>query len=152
MRKRGSELVALCDVVSLVRVAFLTLALTLTACRRTQESALDRLHPCKIDEGPSEAFCGQCSVFEDRSTKSGRQIALKIVVAPALKRNAQPGPLFVFEGGPGGGAATLATYRLPIFHRFQLDRDIVLIDQRGTGDSNPLNCEPEDRDEEDFSK
>src|SRR5438132_10363189 len=33
-----------------------------------------------------------------------------------------------------------------------LDRDIVLIDQRGTGGSNPLNCEPEDRDEEDFSK
>jgi pimeloyl-ACP methyl ester carboxylesterase len=39
-----------------------------------------------------------------------------------------------------------------MFQRFQLDRDIVLIDQRGTGDSNALNCEPDDRDEEDFSK
>jgi pimeloyl-ACP methyl ester carboxylesterase len=137
---------------SLVRAALLILALTLAGCKRTQQSALDRLHPCKIEEGPTEAFCGQHSVFENRAAESGRQIALKIVVGPALKRNPKPDPLFVFEGGPGGGAATLARYRLPIFRRFQADRDIVLIDQRGTGDSNPLNCEPEDRDEEDFSK
>jgi pimeloyl-ACP methyl ester carboxylesterase len=130
----------------------LLLSLTLRGCQRTPQSAVDRLHPCKIDEGPTEAYCGQYNVFEDRAAKTGRQIAIKIVVAPALKRNPQPDPLFIFEGGPGGGAATLAEYRLPMFHRFQIDRDIVLIDQRGTGDSNPLNCEPEDRDEEDFSK
>jgi pimeloyl-ACP methyl ester carboxylesterase len=127
------------------------LAMALTGCQQTRQSALDRLHPCTIEEGPTEAFCGTYSVFEDRSTNAGRKIALKIVVAPALKRDARPDPLFIFEGGPGGGAATLATYVLPGFHRFQLDRDIVLIDQRGTGDSNPLNCEPEDRNEEDFS-
>jgi pimeloyl-ACP methyl ester carboxylesterase len=132
-------------------VALAGTLLSSAACQRAQPSALDRLHPCTIDEGPTEAFCGKYNVFEDRSTKTGRQIGLKIVVAPALKRNPQPDPLFIFEGGPGGGAATLAEYRVPLFHRFQLDRDIVLIDQRGTGGSNPLNCEPEDRDEEDFS-
>jgi pimeloyl-ACP methyl ester carboxylesterase len=137
---------------SLVRFALVILALTFTACQRTQQSALDRLHPCTIDEGPTEAFCGQYSVLEDRSARTGRQIRLKIVVAPALKRNPQSDPLFIFEGGPGGGAATLAMYRVPMFRRFQLERDIVLIDQRGTGDSNPLNCEPEDRAEEDFSQ
>ena len=125
--------------------------LVLTACHRTPQSALDRLHPCKIDEGPIDAFCGQHSVFEDRAAKSGRQISLKIVVAPALRRDPRPDPLFIFEGGPGGGAASLARYHLPTFHRFQVDRDIVFIDQRGTGESNPLNCEPEDRDEEDLS-
>jgi pimeloyl-ACP methyl ester carboxylesterase len=127
-------------------------ALALTGCQHSQQSALDRLHPCKIEEGPTEAFCGTYNVFEDRSAKTGRQIGLKIVVAPALKRNPQPDPLFILEGGPGAGAATLANYVLPMFRRFQLSRDIVLIDQRGTGDSNPLNCEPEDRNEEDFSK
>ena len=135
-----------------MRAAWLILALSLTACQRTPPSALDRLHPCTIEEGPTEAFCGQYSVFEDRSAKTGRQFGLKIVVAPALRRDPQPDPLFIFEGGPGGGAATLAAYRLPMFRRFQSSRDIVFIDQRGTGDSNPLNCEPEDRDEEDFSK
>ena len=146
------EAVARCDIMPLVRAALLILALTLAACQRTQLSALDRLHPCTIEEGPTEAFCGTYSVFEDRTAKTGRQFGLKIVVAPALKRDPQPDPLFIFEGGPGGGAATLAPYVLPTFRRFQLDRDIVLIDQRGTGDSNPLNCEPEDREEEDFSK
>jgi len=136
----------------LLNLGFAILAFAPTGCQRTQPSALDRLHPCKIEEGPTEAFCGSYSVFEDRSGKTGRQIGLKIVVAPALKREPQPDPLFIFEGGPGGGAATLANYVLPTFRRFQLDRDIVLIDQRGTGDSNPLNCEPEDRNEEDFSK
>jgi pimeloyl-ACP methyl ester carboxylesterase len=130
----------------------LLVALLLSGCQHTTPSALDRLHPCKIDEGPTEAFCGTYNVFENRSTKTGRQIALKIVVAPALKRDPRPDPLFILEGGPGAGAATLADYVLPMFHRFEMDRDIVLVDQRGTGDSNPLNCEPEDREEEDFSK
>jgi pimeloyl-ACP methyl ester carboxylesterase len=138
---------------SLVRAAWMIFGLlVLTGCQRNQQSGLDRLHPCKIDEGPTEAFCGTYSVFEDRSAKTGRQIALKIVVAPALKRDPRPDPLFILEGGPGAGAATLANDVLPMFRRFQLDRDIVLIDQRGTGDSNPLNCEPDDREEEDFSK
>lgn len=134
-----------------MRAALPILVLLLTACHRTPPGAIDRLHPCKLDEGPIDAFCGQHSVFEDRATKSGRQISLKIVIAPALRRNPRPDPLFIFEGGPGGGAASLAEYHVPAFHRFQADRDIVFIDQRGTGESNPLNCEPEDRNEEDLS-
>ncbi|MEO8026073.1 MAG: alpha/beta hydrolase [Bryobacteraceae bacterium] len=135
-----------------MRLALLIFAISLTACRQPPPTALDRLHPCKIEEGPTEAFCGTFDVFENRETKIGRKIALKIVVAPALKRVPRADPLFIFEGGPGGGAATLAQYRIPLFRRFQQDRDIVMIDQRGTGASNPLNCEPDDRDEEDFSK
>jgi hypothetical protein len=139
-------------VASAILASLICSVAVLTGCQRTSQSALDRLHPCKIDEGPTEAFCGTYNVFENRSTNTGRQIALKIVVAPALKRDPRPDPLFILEGGPGAGAATLAAYVLPMFHRFEMDRDIVLIDQRGTGDSNPLNCEPEDREEEDFSK
>jgi len=135
-----------------VRAVLLIFAIVLVSCRHSAPTALDRLHPCKIEEGPPEAFCGTYNVFEDRAAKSGRQIPLKIVVAPALKRVAKADPLFLFEGGPGGGAATLAKYRIPMFKRFQLDRDIVMVDQRGTGASNALNCEPDDRDEEDFSK
>lgn len=118
------------------------------ACQRAGDGALDHLHPCQIAEGPPDAFCGTHRVFENRATKSGRTIDLKIVVAPALRRAPQPDPIFVFEGGPGGGAATLASERVPMMHRFQTDRDIVLIDQRGTGDSNPLDCSPDDADDD----
>lgn len=142
----------MCDVIPFVRLVLFVLLVLLAACQGTKKSALDRLHPCKIDEGPAEAYCGQYEVFEDRSANTGRKIQLKLVVAPALQRDPRPDPLFILEGGPGGGAATLATYTLPMFRRFQRDRDVVFIDQRGTGGSNPLNCEPEDRDEEDFLK
>lgn len=105
-------------------------------------SAIDTLHECGIDEGPSGAYCGTFRVPEDRATKTGRHIALKIVVAPALKRDAAPDPLFILEGGPGAGAATLAVDRLPMFRRYRTDRDLVFVDQRGTGESNRLGCDP----------
>src|SRR4051812_16590446 len=116
-----------------MRITLIGLALLLTGCQMgPAQTALDRLHPCAISEGPPDAFCGQLPVFENRTARRGTLINLKIVVAPALRRNAKPDPLFVFEGGPGGGAATLAQYRIPMFRRFQTDRDIVLVDQRGT--------------------
>ncbi|MGC4082726.1 MAG: alpha/beta fold hydrolase [Vicinamibacterales bacterium] len=82
--------------------------------------------------------------------RAGRTIHLKIVVAPALRRDPKPDPIVVFEGGPGGGAATLAAQRIPMFSRFQTDCDIVLIDQRGTGESNPLDCAADDEDNDDL--
>ena len=134
-----------------MRVALVALALLLTGCRGGRpQTALDRLHPCAIAEGPPDAFCGQLPVFENRTARQGPLINLKIVVAPALRRTAKPDPLFVFEGGPGGGAATLAQYRVPMFRRFQTDRDIVLVDQRGTGASNPLDCTADEPDDDDL--
>lgn len=122
-----------------VMLAVLALA-TSVGCQGAASGALDRLQPCQIADGPPDAYCGRMPVFENRQAGSGRAIHLKIVVAPALRRDARPDPLFVFEGGPGGGAATLAASRIPMFRRFQTDRDIVLVDQRGTGASNPLDC------------
>lgn len=132
-----------------MRRALVLLTLLLAAgCQRAEQGALDRLHPCRLEEGPPDSYCGTHTVFENRNSGSGRTIDLKIVVAPALRRDPQPDPLFVFEGGPGGGAATLAAQRIPMFRRFQASRDIVLIDQRGTGASNPLDCASDDPDED----
>lgn len=124
-------------------VAFVASLVLSAACQGGPTPALEKLAPCPLEDGPPDTYCGRLRVFENRQARSGRAIDLKIVVAPALRRDAQPDPLFVFEGGPGGGAATLAFARLPMFRRFQRDRDIVLVDQRGTGDSNPLDCSPE---------
>ena len=101
-------------------------------------SALDRLRPCTSDEGPTDAYCGP-RVFENREAAQGRTIALNIVVLPALGNDRRPDPLFFLAGGPGQGPrrwrATCAA--LPAGAG---DRDIVLVDQRGTGKSNPLDC------------
>ena len=112
-----------------------------TACSQSQQAqAIDKLQPCSGYETPVDAYCGTLKVFENRTTRQGRQIDLNIVVLPALRSDAAPDPLFFLAGGPGQGAARLAKVVRAIFQRVQTDRDIVLVDQRGTGKSHPLNC------------
>lgn len=129
-----------------MRAAFLILAIGLVGCGQHAPTAIDLLQPCKLDEGPVDTYCGKLSVPEDRAAKGGRKIDLKIVIAPALRRDPKPDPLFILTGGPGAGSAKTAKYQLPLFERYQTDRDIVFVDQRGTGDSNPLNCKLADED------
>jgi pimeloyl-ACP methyl ester carboxylesterase len=88
---------------------------------------------------PGGALCGKYEVYEDRASGKGRSIALKVMVLPAIGPDRAPDPLFYFHGGPGGAATDLA----PMFAGSPLRqrRDIVLIDQRGTGGSHGLHCD-----------
>ena len=103
-----------------------------------QVTVFDLLQPCTSEEGPMDALCGTIEVFEDRQAQTGREIALKVVVLPALSNDAAPDPLFILAGGPGMGAAENAAMFKRALDRIQINRDIVLVDQRGTGKSNPL--------------
>jgi pimeloyl-ACP methyl ester carboxylesterase len=105
--------------------------------------ALERLRPCTSDKGPADALCGTLSVFENRETRSGRKLNLWIVVLPSLSSVPEADPLFFLAGGPGQAAAQLAPQVRGAFSRVQRTRDIVLVDQRGTGKSHPLNCRAE---------
>jgi pimeloyl-ACP methyl ester carboxylesterase len=120
-------------------------AVALSGCSSRVDAGAGRLHLCGPGEGPRGSYCGVLTVFEDRAAKSGRTIDLKIVVGRALRRDPKPDPLFVLAGGPGGGEATMAESLVPMFRPHQTDRDIVFVDQRGTGASNPLDCEPPER-------
>ena len=55
-----------------------------------------------------------------------------------------PIPIVVLAGGPGQGAIALAPQVMPLFARLNDTRDIVFIDQRGTGGSNPLDCDEDE--------
>jgi pimeloyl-ACP methyl ester carboxylesterase len=101
------------------------------------------LRPCAGDEGPSEAYCGTYTVFEDRRARAGRRIALKIIVLRSLSDDDRPDPLVFLAGGPGQAAAQMADDVRTAFKRVQRHRDVVLVDQRGTGQSHPLNCPSE---------
>ena len=89
---------------------------------------------------PVDAYCGTLKVYENRDTQQGRQIDLNIVVLPALSSDPKPDPFFFLAGGPGQGAAQMAKPLRELFRQIIVDRDMVLVDQRGTGKSNPLNC------------
>jgi pimeloyl-ACP methyl ester carboxylesterase len=99
-----------------------------------------RLHPCASTEGPTDGYCGSLEVPEDRETGSGRTIRLAIVVLPSVSSDVHADPLVFLAGGPGQAAAQMAPLVQPMFRKVQRTRDIVLVDQRGTGKSNPLNC------------
>src|SRR5262249_30638421 len=62
-------------------------------------------------------------------------------VLPATGPNVAPDPVFFIAGGPGQSAVAVATTAGPRFGaELRGQRDIVLVDQRGTGDSHPLKC------------
>jgi pimeloyl-ACP methyl ester carboxylesterase len=92
------------------------------------------------------AQCGTLTVFEDRSARSGRQIDLRIAVLPATGNTVAPDPLFLLAGGPGQAATEALLSVLSAFDRINRKRDVVLVDQRGTGKSYPLRCPQEHKD------
>jgi len=99
------------------------------------------LRPCPpASEQPSGALCGQVSVPENRAVKGGRQLALNVVVLPSRSAAGKSDPVFGLAGGPGFAATRLAVSYPRLYDLLQNDHDIVLVDQRGTGASNPLFC------------
>jgi pimeloyl-ACP methyl ester carboxylesterase len=61
-------------------------------------------------------------------------------VIPALRLKPAADPLFILSGGPGQAASDFYLSVAPAFSRIRRDRDLVLVDQRGTGRSNRLDC------------
>jgi pimeloyl-ACP methyl ester carboxylesterase len=70
---------------------------------------------------------------------------LHVTIAPALRQGARPDPLFVLAGGPGEAGSDVLPLLSTAFRRVRATRDIVFIDQRGTGLSGKLDC-PSDGD------
>jgi pimeloyl-ACP methyl ester carboxylesterase len=105
------------------------------------------LRPCRFPNHPSELLCGKYEVYEDRAAKAGRTITLNILIAPALTAAPASDPVFFLAGGPGQGAARIARAgEDPLMRELRRERDLVFIDQRGTGDSKRLGCaDPADR-------
>lgn len=96
--------------------------------------------PCRTPDGNTEGLCAKYEVFENRASRSGRKIALNIMVLPALSDHPAPDPFVPLAGGPGQSAVeayTVAGFTTKI----RQSRDVILIDQRGTGGSNPLQCD-----------
>jgi pimeloyl-ACP methyl ester carboxylesterase len=100
------------------------------------------LQPCHVDNVQGEAKCGKYEVYENRAAQKGRKISLNIVVVPSTSTKPASDPLFVLAGGPGQGAAGYAEGAgFGFLAKTRGERDLVFIDQRGTGNSNGLNCD-----------
>ena len=111
-------------------------ALSLKPCRLE--------HPARIHALPAE--CGTFTVPENYAEPNGRRIELFVARVPAISLNKAKDPLFLIAGGPGGSAVDLYTSAAAPFERVRRDRDIIVVDQRGTGRSHRLDCPNSDAD------
>ncbi|MEO8187614.1 MAG: alpha/beta fold hydrolase [Burkholderiaceae bacterium] len=114
-------------------------ALALASCRSSPTSDSE-LEACRIPGVEREVKCGVVRMPEDPDAPSSRSIEVRFAVVQAVARNKQPDPVFVFAGGPGQAATKVARQVMPVLTELNARRDIVFIDQRGTGRSNALAC------------
>jgi pimeloyl-ACP methyl ester carboxylesterase len=131
------------------RAIALGILLTAGAVPGSRAAPALMLTPCELEHplrlAVFAAECGVLSVPENPQDAAGRKIRLHIARVPAISRRKQPDPLFVLAGGPGVAAGAFYASVAGAFARILRERDIVLVDQRGTGGSNALDC-PESED------
>jgi pimeloyl-ACP methyl ester carboxylesterase len=108
----------------------------------SQAGAQLSLHDCLISG--ELVRCGTLQVPENRKTPAGRPLALTILVGPHSDRGESREPLFILKGGPGERATVDAEDTLQMFRGVRRNHDLVLLDQRGTGGVNRLQCDVAD--------
>lgn len=118
------------------------LALAAALSAATAQAATP-LKPCRIDGIPNELQCGSLQRPLDPARPDGVKVDIHYLVVPAMARNKQPDAVLMLAGGPGQSAIAVAARVLPRLSRLNNRRDLVFIDQRGTGKSAPLNCPDE---------
>jgi pimeloyl-ACP methyl ester carboxylesterase len=122
---------------SLQRVAFVAF-IAWGASPACAQPALT-LETCSPVKNQPPLRCGHLAVPENWERPQGRKIELNVVVVPAAGPVTLP-PLYDFPGGPGIAEANSADFWLTAGAIHRAHRDIVLIDQRGTGGSHALTC------------
>lgn len=132
---------ALASVVTITASAQAVDTLPESAPNSSAEAAASPLQPCYLNNISEQVLCGSLSVPEDYDNPQGRHISINYAVLPAVNENKKPDPLLILAGGPGQAATELAAMIDRMFTDIRKQRDILLIDQRGTGKSNPLSCD-----------
>lgn len=103
--------------------------LTLTACE------LERRH----SGASTAAWCATLRVPENSAEPDGRKIKLNLAVVRSDAAVPKPDMVVMLAGGPGQAAtrdfADTSWYAGLLKHH-----NVLLLDQRGTGDSHPLDC------------
>jgi pimeloyl-ACP methyl ester carboxylesterase len=88
---------------------------------------------------PDSVYEGYHEVFENLNTNSGRKLKIYVIVIPSINKKNRP-PIFYIEGGPGVAATKNASWLAEKDIPYRQNHDVVLVDVRGTGNSNPLHC------------
>ena len=106
------------------------------------------LEECRISAGPGhagiKARCGTMLRPENPADPASPDIELRVAVVPALNLNPETDPVVPIAGGPGQGSVEFYAVYRGAFEPLRRNRDILLIDQRGTGASSRMDCPMDD--------
>lgn len=126
----------------LVSIPLLVLSAFNSNAQAQQQENTDTIdNECYLPGIQERLECGIVQVPENYEKPQGKQIGLHYAVLPAIQEGAKPDPMLILAGGPGQAATELAPMISRMFDKVRQKRDILLIDQRGTGKSHPLECD-----------
>src|SRR5687767_1475977 len=129
----------------MLRLSALALLSVMAPLATGAEKPTLALQPCRLEHlarlHAVPAECGRVLVPENPDQPAGRKIELFVARVPAISLNKANDPLFLIAGGPGTSAVDLYTASAGPFDRVRRTRDIILLDQRGTGRSHRLDCQ-----------
>jgi pimeloyl-ACP methyl ester carboxylesterase len=141
MRQR-LRLIALAAAIAVAAIWLVTNRRALPSARATPSrlalAPCQLAHPFLATRVP--ARCGTLEVPEDHDQPAGRKLSLRVAVVQAEAGGKAPDPVFYLAGGPGQAATEIYPAIADTFKRVARKRDIVLVDQRGTGSSARLDC------------
>ena len=102
--------------------------------------AKELLSNCRVGGFAQEVRCGVIERPLNPDQPQGKRIAIHFIVLPAQDKNKDLDPIFLLAGGPGQSAIKVASWMQVVFDKLQRKHDLVFVDQRGTGQSAPLEC------------
>jgi pimeloyl-ACP methyl ester carboxylesterase len=127
-----------------IRIPIFLLGLLTAPAGLLAQDRFEDLETCELAAAggriTASAQCGTLAVAEDVSQPDGRQIELAYAVLPARAGSAAPDPVFFLAGGPGQSARDMLPFMRHALRDINRTRDLIFLDQRGTGESNPLEC------------
>ena len=139
--RRFAMIALISGVVALVIGLLWYRPLTQTTATAGEPTVAMALQSCDLPDGLGVGRCGTLEVYENRASRAGRKIGINVIVVPATGSGPVAEPVFWFEGGPGGAATqSIGPVSRQYLAGVRNDRDLVFVDQRGTGRSNPLRC------------
>jgi pimeloyl-ACP methyl ester carboxylesterase len=121
-----------------------TIAIALLALSGAGNAQTLSLEDCRISAGPGypgiKARCGTMLRPQDPTDPDSPKIEIRVAVVPALNLNPQNDPIVPIAGGPGQSSVEFYSSYAGAFEPVRRNRDILLVDQRGTGESARLDC------------
>ena len=120
---------------------FASLLACTTGARASPTAAELQTTSCRLPGVSAPARCGVLRALLNPALSDGATLQVHFAILPAISGHALQDPLVLLMGGPGEGAIDDAADAAKQFADLSENRDILLVDQRGAGQSEPLHCQ-----------